>query len=359
MKISFQRSILLVIALIITLFNARTSLAQSTCGNLDMQKVEALLKEAEHLEMTGDEHGSKRLLDEASQMYVVDLEQFLNKPIPDPQGQYCKPNPTTEYIGCLFKLTARVELAAAENNTGLINRAMERANEAVDLWTTKLAYSIAPVGNNLCSDYLACLYKALAQRELIGLKHSETDDLLQAKADEILKKGCNPCSVKWMAIADVDINWKRDDENVTMRGRATWENFYIMLNQSDLDNKCMSIEYDDRRTFPFACDEAVVTGKGGDFPKPVLELLDADKTFAQSMIDADIVLCCSETHDPRDLKIISYLGFDNHGEQVIIPIADKVEMIKNRKPFSVSQTVTNNDVPTYMAKFRFKFIPVW
>ncbi len=340
----------------IVLFSGKLLFAQQ-CGTHSDAEYENLLKEAENQANSGNEAQSDKLMQDAGMLVMEDISLAVSIPIPGPQGQFCMPNPTTEYIDCLMKLGTRAEYLGVGNKYPEV--AMNRAIEAIDQWTTQLSNTKPPVGDALCKEFLNCLMKALAQRELVGLSGAETDRKLQAMIDEILKKGCNPCSVKWMAIAEARISWHSGDEIVTMKGRATWENFYIMLNQLELENKCMTIDYDDRLTFPFACIESVVTGKGENFPKPLLELLDGDKTFAKSMADASIVLCCQKTDNPADLKIISYIGFDNHGEQVIIPISDKVVAINKRRYFTVNQTVTKDEIPTYRAEFTFKFIPVW
>lgn len=334
------------------------SMAQSSCGTLDTQKVKELLRKALECENAGDDAGHDKAMSEIAQLNVDQLENYLKLPIPKPDGTYCnKENAMIDYLGCLYALTQRAELTA--DNNSLTQTAMKTANEVIDLWTTNFAYTVPPSGNEeLCRKYLACIFKAMAQRELTGIPHSEADDILQAKADEIMKKGCKNCETAWMAIARVDITWRADDEVINIAGNATWNNFYIILNRSELEDKCMTIENDDRNTFPYACDGGVITNKGGKF-NPQLQLLHANETFATEMTNADLMLCCSNTNDPCDLKLTCYMGFDNHGQQFNAPIADRVQSIKNRKPFSVTVTETNDEIPSYRANLKIMFFPVW
>lgn len=356
MKTSIPKKVINLIFILIV--SIGTSQAQSSCGSLDVEKVNDLLKQAVEFENAGNDSEHDRVMAEIAQMNVEQLEDYLLQSIPSPNGTYCnKENAMIDYLGCLYKLTARVELTA--DNGDLTARGMERANETVDLWTTHFAHSVPPIGNDkLCREYLACIFKAMEQRELMGITHSETDDLLQAKADEIMKNGCKKCEVSWMAVAKVDITWRADDEVVNIAGNASWDNFYIIVNMSELEDKCMSIDNDDRYTFPYACDGGVVSHKGGKFT-PTLQLIQANKTFATEMIDGDLILCCSDTHNPSDLRMMCYMGFDNHGQQFDIPIADNVQSIKDRKPFTVSATEKNEEVPSYNAKLKVMFFPVW
>ncbi len=329
--------------------------AQSgSCSQLDETKVGELLREAARLEETGDEAGSQALMDEVGQLLEADLEQAIQQPMPDPLGLFCKDNPTVKYIACILKLTAKAELSG---NSELHDRGMQRASEGVDLWTTQFANTMPPVGNELCKDYLACIFKAMAQRELINIPHSEVDDLLQAKADEILKKGCDPCETKWVAVGKVEIEWRNEDEYVTMAGNAQWENFHLIANLSELEDKCMYLDYDDRITFPYACDGGVVSHKGGKI-NTRLTMTDGDETFAQDIVDGDLVICAENTVAPKELRLLSYIGFSEHGQSVEINLTSHISAIKARKPFKVSETVTVEEVPTYKAKFEFMFYPI-
>lgn len=326
----------------------------SSCSQLDEAKVAELLREAARLEQAGDEAGSQALMEQAAQLTDADLLQAIQQPIPDPQGLYCKDNPTVRYIACILKLTARVELTG---NADLSARGMKRAQEGVELWTTQFAYTIPPVGDELCKDYLACIFKAMAQRELINVTHNEVDDLLQAKADEILEKGCNPCETKWVAVGKVDIEWTNDDEHITIAGYAQWQNFHLIANLSELEDKCMHLDYDDRLTFPYACDGGVVSHKGGKLQK-TMHLTDGDQTFATDMVDADLIICASNTIAPTDLSLHAYLGFSEHGQSVLISLVNQTAAIKARRPFTVSATVTNDEIPSYKANFEFMFYPI-
>ncbi len=169
---------LFVLFLTLSLGYASSGLAQSpSCSTLDENQVREMMREATRLEQSGDEAGAQDLMNQVAEMYEADLTQALQQPIPDPAGLYCKPNPTTDYVACVLKLTARVELTG--NNPTLAEQGMARASQGIDFWTSQFAHTVPPVGNNLCKDYLACIFKAMAQRELIALEHSQTDDLLQ------------------------------------------------------------------------------------------------------------------------------------------------------------------------------------
>lgn len=339
------------------LLAALNTSAQSSCGSHTDAEYTEIMQKASDASVSGNDADHNKYMDEARTFVMDDIMLAVNQPMPSANGQYCKPNPVTDYADCLMKLSARAEILGVGNLYP--ETALNRAKEAVDFWTKEFANSMPPAGNEqLCRDYLNCIYKALAQRELMGIPHSETDDLLYAKADEILKKGCKNCETRWMAFARVDITWRTDDETVNIAGSASWENFYIIANMPQLEDKCMTIDYDDRLTFPFACDGGVVSHKGGKI-KTKLQLIHGNPTFAQEMVDADIILCCSDTHNPVDLRFLGYLGFDNHGQQFEIPMADKVSSIIDRKPFSLSQTVTNEEVPTYRASIEVMFFPVW
>ena len=341
--------------LFIMLTTTGVSYAQnSSCSKLDESEVAGLLKQAAILEQSGDEAGSQALMEQVARLVEADLQQAINLPFPDPQGLYCKDNPTVRHIACLLKLTARVELSG---NSDLSAKGMKRAAEGVDFWTSQFANTPIPEGNDLCREYLACIYKALAQRELIGLEHSATDDLLWAKAEEILKKGCNPCETKWVAVGKVEINWVNDDEHVSISGYAQWVNFHLIANLPELENKCMHLNYDDRLTFPYACDGGVVSHKGGKIPTS-LTMTDGDNTFATEMTEGDLIICASNTLNPTDLYLRAYLGFSDHGQSVEVSLVNHLSAIKARKPFKVTETVTNDEVPSYNAKFVFLFYPV-
>jgi hypothetical protein len=327
----------------------------SPCSQLDETKVSELLREAARLEEAGDEAGSQAMMEQLGHLIEADLEQAILQPIPDPQGLYCKDNPTIRHIACILKLTARAELAGINND--LHDRGMQRAREGVELWTTQFAYTIPPVGDELCRDYLACIFKAMAQRELINITHNEVDDLLQAKADEILEKGCDPCETKWVAVGKVDIEWTNDDEHITIAGYAQWENFHLIANISELEDKCMHLEYDDRLTFPYACDGGIISHKGGKITTH-LTMTDGDETFAQDIVDGTLTICAENTVAPRELRLLSYIGFSEFGQSVEINLTNQIPTIKARRPFTVTEVVTNEEIPSYQARFKFMFYPV-
>lgn len=354
-----KRKPLIISYLMIVLFvsiQSVTAYAQSaSCSQLDETRVGELLREAARLEQAGDEAGSQDMMNQVTEMYEADLTQALQQNIPDPAGLYCKPNPTTDYVACVLKLTARVELTG--NNPTLTEQGMARASQGIDFWTSQFAHTVPPVGNDLCKDYLACIFKAMAQRELIALEHSQTDDLLQAKANEILEKGCDPCETKWVAVGKVDIEWRNDDEHVTIAGYAQWENFHLIANISELEDKCMHFEYDDRITFPYACDGGVITHKGGKI-KTRLTLTDGDETFAKDIVDAHLTICAENTVAPKNLRLLSYIGFSEHGQSVEIDLTGNISSIKARRPFTVTEVVRIDASPSYIAKFKFMFYPV-
>ncbi|KAF0130580.1 MAG: hypothetical protein FD155_1390 [Bacteroidetes bacterium] len=344
----------LLLILLISSSNNTLWAQSSSCSQLDENRVGELLREAARLEEAGDEAGSQAMMEQAAQLAEADLLQAIEQPIPDPQGLFCKENPTVRHIACLLKLTARVELTG---NSDLSQRGMQRASEGVDLWTTQFAYTIPPVGDELCKDYLACIFKAMAQRELIGIVHNSVYDLLEAKANEILEKGCEPCETKWVAVGKVNIEWRNDDEYVTMAGYAQWENFHLIANISELEDKCMHLEYDDRITFPYACDGGVVSHKGGKI-KTHLTMTDGDETFAQDIVDGNLTICAENTVAPRSLRLLSYIGFSEHGQSVEINLTSHISAIKARRPFTVSEVVRVDELPSYQARFKFMFYPV-
>ena len=327
----------------------------SPCSQLDEAKVGELLREAARLEEAGDEAGSQAMMEQLGHLIEADLEQAILQPIPDPQGLYCKDNPTVRHIACILKLTARAELAGINND--LHDRGMQRAREGVELWTTQFAYTIPPVGDELCRDYLACIFKAMAQRELINITHNEVDDLLQAKADEILEKGCDPCETKWVAVGKVEIEWTNDDDHITVAGYAQWENFHLIANISELEDKCMHLEYDDRLTFPYACDGGVISHKGGKITTH-LTMTDGDETFAQDIVDGTLTICAENTVAPKELRLLSYIGFSETGQSVEINLTSYISSIKARRPFTVSEVVRIDESPSYQARFKFMFYPV-
>lgn len=327
----------------------------SPCSQLDEAKVGELLREAARLEEAGDEAGSQAMMEQLGHLIEADLEQAILQPIPDPQGLYCKDNPTVRHIACILKLTARAELAGINND--LHDRGMKRAQEGVEFWTTQFAYTIPPVGDELCRDYLACIFKAMAQRELINITHNEVDDLLQAKADEILEKGCDPCETKWVAVGKVEIEWTNDDDHITVAGYAQWENFHLIANISELEDKCMHLEYDDRLTFPYACDGGVISHKGGKITTH-LTMTDGDETFAQDIVDGTLTICAENTVAPKELRLLSYIGFSETGQSVEINLTGYISTIKARRPFTVSEVVRIDESPSYQARFKFMFYPV-
>ncbi len=355
MKVNILIIKTLLTSLFVLIMFGRMQAQNSPCSQLDETKVGELLREAARLEEAGDEAGSQALMEQLGHLVETDLEQAILQPIPDPQGLYCKDNPTIRHIACILKLTARAELAGINND--LHDRGMQRAREGVELWTTQFANTIPPVGDELCRDYLACIFKAMAQRELINITHNGVDDLLQAKADEIIEKGCDPCETKWVAVGKVEIEWTNDDDHITIAGYAQWQNFHLIANLTQLEDKCMHLEYDDRITFPYACDGGVVNHKGGKLQK-TMHMTDGDQTFATDMVDADLIICASNTIAPTDLSLHAYFGFSEHGQSVVVSLAEQTAAIKARRPFTVSATVTNDEIPSYKASFEFMFYPI-
>lgn len=130
----------------------------SSCSKLNESEVAGLLRQAAQLEQSGDDAGAKVLMEQAARLAEAELLQAIEQPFPDPQGLYCKDNPTVRHIACLLKLTARVELTG---NSDLSARGMQRAAEGVDFWTSQFAHTSIPKGNDLCREYLACIYKAM------------------------------------------------------------------------------------------------------------------------------------------------------------------------------------------------------
>ncbi|GAB1419554.1 hypothetical protein MASR2M12_23190 [Bacteroidales bacterium] len=351
-KLSFVK--ILASSIVFLLLTNQVLRAQTSCSRLDENHFAELLREAARLEQAGDEAAAASLMEQAAQLTAADLEQAIAQPIPDSQRLYCKDNPTVRHIACILRLTARVELTG---NSELAAQGMQRAAEGVDFWTTQFAQTIPPVGDELCKDYLACIFKALAQRELIGLAHSEVDDMLWAKANEILEKGCEPCETKWVAVGKVDIQWHTENDDVTISGYAQWENFHLIPHLTELEEKCMHLEFDDRKTFPYACNGGVVTHKGGKIDTRLL-MTDGDDTFAKEMVEGNLMICGDNTVAATELRLISYLGFDETGQSAEISLTPYLAAIKGRRPFSVSTNVTNDEVPSYVAKFKFMFYPV-
>lgn len=345
-------------------FNYTINQAQTQCGVHSDEEYGAIFKQAQEAELSGDYDLHDQLMESAKTLVMDDIMAAVSlTDFPSTNGLYCQPNPLTDYAACCLKLAARAEMMGVGNRYPEV--AMRRAQEAVDIWTTEFAQTSPPPGKEKCKKYIECLLKSMAQRELIALEHSATDDKLQANLDKILAEGCDdPCNTTWMAFAKVNISWQTDDETVTMSGMATWDKIGIIVNLPDLEDNCMLFDYDSRITFPRACDGGVINGSS--IEADVLQLIDGDSTFAEYMVeDTDLVLCASETLNVTDLSMTCYMGFSAHGASFHIPLVNYIESIKNRQPFSVSTNETNNfdeikqEVPTYQVSFSIHFYPIW
>ncbi len=338
--------------------------AQTQCGIHSDKEYAAIYKQAKDAELSGNYDLHNQLMESVKTLVMDDIMNVVSlTDFPPTNGLYCQPNPLTDYAACCLKLAARAEMMGVGNKYP--EEAMRRAEKAVDIWTTEFAQTSPPAGEEKCKKYVQCLIKAMAQRELIGLKHSATDDKLKANLDKIIKEGCDdPCNTLWMAYAKVNISWQTDNKSVTMSGMATWNKLGIIVNLPDLEEKCMSLNYDGRITFPRACDGGVINGSSIDADN--VQLIDGDQTFAENMVkETDLVLCASETLYAKDLWLNCYMGFSEHGASFRIPISDKKEAIKNRKPFSVTTNECSNhqeviqEVPSYKVSFSIHFYPIW
>jgi hypothetical protein len=349
---------------LLMVFNFVENQAQTQCGVHSDEEYAAIYKQAHDAELSGNYDLHDQLMESVKTLVMDDIMNVVSlTDLPETNGLYCKPNPLTEYAACCIKLASKAEMMGIGNQYPEV--AMKRANEAVDKWTTEFSQVSPPAGKEKCEEYVQCLIKAMAQRELIGLEHSATDDKLKENLDKILKEGCDePCNTLWMAYAKVNISWQTDEESVTMSGMATWNKFGIIVNMPYLEENCMMFNYDSRITFPRACDGGVIGGSS--IEADVLQLINGDSTFAEYMVeDTDLVFCATETLYAKDLRMSCYMGFSNHGATFDIPLESHKESIKKRRPFSVSTNECNNhqevlqEVPTYKTSFSIYFYPIW
>lgn len=338
--------------------------AQNQCGTHTDEEYGAIYKQAKDAELSGNHDLHDQLMESVKTLVMDDIMTVVSlTDLPETNGLYCKPNPLTEYAACCLKLAARAEMMGVGNQYPEV--AMQRANEAVDKWTTEFSQIAPPAGEEKCKEYVQCLIKAMAQRELIGIPHSATDDKLKDNFDKVLKEGCDdPCNTTWMAFAKVNISWQTDDDSVSMSGMATWNKFGIIVNLPFLEENCRMFDYDSRITFPRACDGGVINGSFIEADE--VQMFDGDDTFAQYMVENnDLVLCATETLYANDLRLTCYMGFSEHGATFEIPLESYKESIKKRRPFLVSTNETNNyqevlqEVPTYKTSFSIHFYPVW
>jgi hypothetical protein len=349
---------------LLMVFNYVENQAQTQCGVHSDEEYGTIYKQAQDAELSGNYDLHDQLMESVKTLVMDDIMAVVSlTDFPPTNGLYCQPNPLTDYAACCLKLAARAEMMGVGNQYPEV--AMRRAEEAVDIWTTEFAQTSPPAGEEKCKKYVECLFKAMAQRELIALEHSATDDKLKANLDKILEEGCDdPCNTLWMAFAKVNISWQTDDDTVTMSGMATWDKIGIIVNLPDLEENCMMFDYDSRITFPRACDGGVINGSS--IEADVLQLIDGDSTFAEYMVeDTDLVLCATETLYAADLRMSCYMGFSEHGATFSIPLNDHKDAIKKRKPFSVSTSESNNyqdviqELPSYRTSFSIHFYPIW
>jgi hypothetical protein len=119
----------------------------------------------------------------------------------------------------------------------------------------------------------------------------------------------------------------------------------------------MHLDYDESKTFPYACDGGVVTHKGGRITTR-LHMTDGDDTFAKEMVEGNLIICGDNTVLANELRLISYLGFDETGQSAEISLTEFIPAIKARKSFRVSSLVTDEAFPSFLAKFTFMFYPI-
>jgi hypothetical protein len=328
------------------------SLFAQSCGDYSESDYNAIFQSISEAQNAGNESEAKSNIDQAKTMVINDLFYLVNEPIPSAVGQFCKSGELSNYMNCLNNLASKGEFLGVESN--ITDAARNRHKEAVEQWTTELANASVPFSAKPCEDYLRCLFKAQMDRDLAGIAKNATDTKLQQKIDEILLKGCEPCSTKWMIIAQVDIYWSNPDGEVfTMKGRATWDVVDIVLDENKYQAKChmMGMQTPMLPTVRYA---------GARMPQPTLELLDGDETFAQQMVDADLDLDVESTDLLNTIELNAYLGFDNHGQSFHLPMKDKLFNIENRLPFSVNVTADYyEEVPTYKGTLSVYFTPVF
>jgi hypothetical protein len=331
-------------------------LAQS-CGDYSESDYNAIFQSISDAQNSGNESEAKANIDQAKTMVINDLFYLVNEPIPSAVGQFCKSGELSEYMNCLNNLASKGEFLGVESN--ITEAARNRYKEAVEQWTTELANASVPFSAKPCEDYLRCLFQAQMDRDLVGIAKNATDSKLQEKIDDILLQGCEPCSTKWMIIADVDIRFLTSDEDgtgdrlVTIKGRATWDVVDIVLDINKYQDQCNMMGMNDpmlptvRYTAPHR------------MPKPHLELIEGDKTFANNMVDATLDLDVESTDQLNTIELNTYLGFDETGQTLIVPIQDKLFNIEKRLPFTVSGVVTLEEAPDYRATFKVYFTPVF
>ncbi|MCC7520984.1 MAG: hypothetical protein IT220_05060 [Flavobacteriaceae bacterium] len=333
------------------------SLFAQSCGDYTESDYNAIFQSISEAQNSGNESEAKSNINQAKTMVINDLFYLVNETIPSAVGQFCKSGKLSEYMNCLNNLASKGEFLGVESN--ITDAARNRYKEAVEQWTTELANASVPFSAKPCEDYLRCLFQAQMDRDLAGIAKNETDTKLQQKIDEILLKGCEPCSTKWMIIAEVNISFLTSDEDgtgnrlVNVKGRATWDVVDIILDVNKYQDKCNMMGLSLEKTLP------TVRYSNPGLPKPTLSLIDGDKDFATEMIDADIDLDVESTDQLHTIELFAYLGFSDVGEQVNIPIKDKLFNLEKRLPFSVTETVTNDEISSYRADFRFYFSPVF
>lgn len=330
-------------------------LFSQTCGDYSTSDYQEIFQKIADAQRLGNDSDATVLIDKAKTMVINDLFYLVNESIPSAQGQFCKPNDVTNYMNCLQNLTNKGEFLGVD--AVITDKARQRYKEAVDHWTTELVNSSVPFSAKPCEDYLACLFKAQTDREIAGVAKNAIDAKIQEKIDDILLKGCEPCSTKWMIIASVSISFETSDINgtrlATLKGKATWDRVDIILDVNKYQDKCNMMGLSLDKTLP------TIRHISPGLPKANLELIDGDKDFAKEMIDATIDVDVEATYLLNTIELNAYLGFSDVGEQVTIPIKDKLFNLEKRLPFSVSETVTNEEIPTYRADFRFYFTPVF
>ncbi|NCD34397.1 MAG: hypothetical protein EOL87_13420 [Spartobacteria bacterium] len=310
-------------------------------------RVKGLTDWAGYFERAGNDAMAEKYLEAAKTVAAADLQAVINQSIPDPMGLFCMPNPTTDYISCLVKLCTHAELLGADDT--LQEAGMERAAEAVDLWTTQLAAIDVPdEAYGRCQYYVPCLVHAMAVREIFAVPASSTDDLLASRFDEAVATGCDHCSVKWMATADVWQSWVSYAGPVTIHGRAQWSAFNIILDRDELEDECVDYNEGASQTFP-------------DYGYPTIDadvvwLLDGDPGFATEIQDANLGI--GWTGDNLDeLELSCSMNFTDSAEGLTVSLEDQRTKIEKRRPFTISRDITN-DSPSYKATFKIVLTPV-
>ena len=326
------------------------------CGDHSENDYNAIFQSISDAQNAGNQSDANSLIENAKSMVINDLFYLVNENIPSSKGNFCKSNAVTDYMNCLSKLASKGEFLGVDAT--ITNKARDRYKEAVDFWTTELANSSNTFNGKPCEDYLKCLFKAQIDRDLANVAKNATDAKLQQKIDDILLKGCEPCSSKWMVIAEVNISFYTSKEEggerlVTVKGRATWDVIDIILDVNKYQDKCNMMGLSLAATLP----SVHYTNPG--LPKPRLELIDGDETFAKEMVDANLDLDVESTDLLNTIELNAYLGFSETGQSAKIPVKDKLFNLEKRLPFSVSQVVRNDETPDYKAEFKFYFTPVF